>query len=138
MKAYIVKLTDADNDTTLKLVDQETWDWINLRISGQPKPKQIKNFLGFTKTQTTNRWDDSLCPPSIRERIKKNYLDFDGIWISAGSWENDRAIYAPVLEDDENFYADYANTKTTFDMLRKAEAKGYEVDLDEEYQGVMY
>jgi len=110
-KAYIVKLIDGDNDTIMKLVDQETWNWINLDKSGQPTPTKVKKFKFFA-TATGGRWDDKLCPDSIRERIKNdtelNNCIFDGVWITEGTWNNDRAILAPALEDNNE---DFKNRK---------------------------
>ena len=142
-RAFIVKLNDIDNDTLLKLVDQQTWDWINLHKSGKPEEK-----IGFFKKPIV-QWDDLLCPKEIRDRIEKNYFKsglgslekesaFKGVLITIGSWENDRAILAPYLEDCDDFICDGANTKATLDMIEAAKKRGYDVELVNEYTGVMY
>jgi len=140
-KAYIVKLIDAEGDITFKLVDQETWDWIHSDVE-KPEPK-IKSFLGFSSTHDVGSWNDKSCPQSIRDRIEKNcekdIIDFDGVEISAGSPYNDRAIQAPILEDDcDNYEAWYAKTKDITRIIKNARANGYKVDINNEYEGVMY
>jgi len=140
-KAYIVKLTDGGNDTTIKLVDQETWDWINLNDPGKPKnnTKVVKKFGMFSKNVEENRWDDQLCPDNIRNRINKmcNYND-NKIMLSAGSWDNDRAILAPILEDDYKYEISFYRTKDLLNLIKLATDNGYDVDEDEEYDGYMY
>jgi len=140
-KAYIVKLIDADGDTLYKLVDQETWDWIYSDVE-KPEPK-IKSFLGFSRTHDVGSWDDKSCPQSIRDRIEKNCdlnsCDFDGVEITAGSPYNDRAIQAPVLDDNyDDYEAWYAKTKDITRILKNARSNDYQVDIDNEYEGVMY
>jgi len=142
-KAYIVKLIDGDNDTIMKLVDQETWDWIMANKSGQPAETKITKFKFFTTGKISSRWNDTLCPDSIRERIKReqesNDSDFDGVWITQGSWRNDRAILAPVLEDNySDFSCYYTTTSEVIKMINTAKEKEYDVDMENEYQGVMY
>lgn len=134
-KAYIVKLSDMDNDILTKFVDQETWDWVNLRDSGRPNSK-------------TYSWEDTLCPSSVVESIRKYRLlndpdpdpeDGDDIkvFISSGSWENDRAIMAPPLGGTLDFEF-YGNTKTLLKKIKEAKSMGYEVDLENEYSGLIY
>ena len=106
------------------------------------EPK-IKSFLGFSSAHDVSSWDDKSCPQSIRDRIEKyseeNNLDFDGVEISAGSPYNDRAIQAPTLEDDyDNYEAWYAKTKDITRIIKNARANGYKVDINNEYEGVMY
>ena len=141
-KAYIVKLIDADSDTLFKLVDQETWDWIHSDFE-KPEPKKVKNFIGFTHNQEINSWDDTSCPQSIRDRIEKNCekdnLDFDGVEISDGSPYNDRAIQAPTLEDNSDDYEKwYAKRKDITRIIKNARANGYQVDINNEFEGVMH
>ena len=52
--------------------------------------------------------------------------------------DNDRAIFAPPLEDDPTFEQWYAKSKTIREMLKIAKQRGYDVDIDNEYNGVMY
>lgn len=127
-KAFIIKLTDGDGDLTFKLVDEETWNWVNNPKFDEPKIKR------------NGYWDDLLCPSNVRTRIENEHIKygakFDGVWI--GSFpDNDRAILAPPLEDNEKFANPYSTTAIIFKMIKSAENLGYVVDLDE-YSGVMY
>ncbi len=135
-KAYFVILVDGGGDTTVKLVDQETWDWINNPDKGREETFQEKTAFFSRKKQPPTRWDDNICPESIRNRIEKERGTPD-VFLTQGSWKNDRVILAPHLEDDIEFYRG-GSTKERFEMFNEAEKRGYEVDLDNEYEGGMY
>ena len=140
IKAYIVRLTDGGNDTTIKLVDQETYDWIMLNDPGKPENNTttIKKFGIFNSEVENNTWDDRLCPDNIRARIcKMNGPSFMKVMLTSGSWDNDRAILAPILEDDYKFECG-GSTSELLKLIALAEKSGYEVDTENEYIGYMY
>lgn len=143
-KAYIVKLKDADNRAyhlTYKLVDQETWDWIMNPSTGEPKNKNKSNIFN-------EMWDDPFCPDSIRDRIgdKTDFrLNPKEVLISGFienghlNVSNDRAVLAPPLEDDYDVFEHYyATSKIIKEMLKIAKQRGYDVDLNNQYLGIMY
>jgi len=141
--AHIVKLTDNDGDLQFKLVDQDTWNWIIMENSGIPEPTKRIIFSNFFTGKIVSRWEDKLCPDSIRERIKTKYLEnydsFDGVFITYGSWDNDRALLAPPLEDNYDLFCrDYSRTIDIINMIENAKAKGYNVEFEHEYVGLMY
>ena len=139
-KAYIVKLTDGSNDITVKLIDQETWDWIMLNDPGKPEnnTKIIKKFGIFNSEVENSSWDDRLCPDNIRARIYKiNTPYMKEIRLTSGSWDNDRAILAPMLEDDYKFEC-RGSTSELLKLIDLAKTCGYDVDTEDEYIGVMY
>lgn len=93
MNYYMITLT-GQGDTYVKIVDQETWDWVTSKEDGKVNPLD-------------SSWDDAMCPLSIRtkmwEEAKKDSLVYENIpdkpedfpvHISIGSWDNDRAIMA--------------------------------------------
>jgi hypothetical protein len=146
-KVYLVKLVDQDNDIITKVVDQETWDWINLRDSGR------KPFSGLGKGESY--YKDILCPESVEEKIKmyeeteqrmmeKTFNQspqpfvFEGVFLSIGSFENDRAMKAPPLDGNPKFSDVGSTTKHTLNLIKTLENLGYELDLDHEYSGLIY
>ena len=143
-KAYLVKLVDMDDGPTVKVVDQEVWDWINLRSNGRdPKSKK-------------SSFEDTLCTDAIKEKIRKfqesehdefesrfnptnpSPFKFRGVFLSVGSWENDRAIFAPPLDNNSDFNCVGNTTKHTLELIKKLESMGYELDLENEYNGLIY
>lgn len=120
MEVYLIKLTDGGGDTDYKIVDQETWDWINSNNMGQPSNIKKGDVL----------WVDQLVPKSQLELMKKEYLEDDfEPEISIGSWTNDRAILARSVRP----YGTYSSVKDVMNALRK-----HGDELVDEYEGCLY
>jgi|HubBroStandDraft_3_1064219.scaffolds.fasta_scaffold192108_2 hypothetical protein len=114
MNVYIVSL-DGGGDLFVKIVNGETYNWITSDDPGRPAE------CGDTS------WEDQLVPRSQIEKLKQgnNYP----LYITSGSWENDRAIHARSADG----YGDY---DTIRDALRAINNKGDE--LIDEYHGCFY
>lgn len=86
MDAYVVILREIGGEKTIKFIDKETWDWIH-----SPCPK-------FTQGSAYD-----VVPMNVLNRIKANCPDDDygpnddSVLITIGSYENNRAIYAPSI-----------------------------------------
>jgi hypothetical protein len=74
---YVLHLS-GQGDTYIKLVDQETWDWI-FNPWNPPDP-------------AASSYDDSTVPPAVLKRMKDMGDEFVLPNITRGSYENDRAL----------------------------------------------
>jgi len=106
-KYYLIFL-QGQGDTQVKVVDQETWDWI---FSGYnpPDPHPGKNS-----------YEDKTCPPAILERYKKaNGEDAEEPFpcVSVGSTDNDRALYAPGIYFGKRHLEDYTSLSEATDDI---------------------
>ena len=107
-EVYIIHLDGED--TYVKLVDKETFDWLS-SDPGRPEGK--------------SSWVDPNVPPAVLARIKK--VHGDEVRITSGSWENDRAIFAEAV------YGNCDSLKEAFELVRR---KNYKV-MDT-FEGCMY
>lgn len=118
MNVYIVYLS-GNGDVDIKVVDKETYDWINNNEKGLPPGK--KNPSG---------WKDSLVPQSQLVLMKEqDGNDFEHPIVTSGSYQNDRALYAVSTRG----YTTYSNLKKAMDGITE---KG-DV-LIETYSGLIY
>ncbi len=109
-KLYLVAL-DGGGDLQVTLVTQAVWDWIDLPF-GSP--------------------DSSYCeavPPAVLEEAKRHgtesYFKDGTMRITVGSYDNDRALFAPGRQfDDVEDAHEYA--------------KENKVDIVDTYEGFIY
>lgn len=131
-KVYLVIL-EGGGDMYIKVVDQETFDWICSDDMGCPE--------GFDPMEENSySWNDQLVPASQiakmqalhKEHFKKGWCfteEFDGVSLSRGSWDNDRAIHAVPADG----YDDYTTVKEALQAIKK-----HGDEMEDEYQGCMY
>lgn len=108
MKVYLITLT-GQGDTDVRVVDQETWDWVTSNDPGQAHGEAGKSG-----------WVDTLVPAS---QIKKQKADKYGskVHLTSGSWQNDRMMAAYPADGYENYDA-------LRDALKAVKAKGDEIE----------
>ena len=114
---YLLVLV-GQSDTIVKLVDQETWDWIHV----DP---------GFTDGVTYETLDVT---PEMEKRILAYFKvdTLEDFSVTIGSWENDKALFAPpVIIDDVEM--EFGNMAAAFNTLKD---KG--IDILGSYQGHVY
>lgn len=130
MKVYIV-LLEGGGDIYIKVVDEETFNWICSDDPGQP-----------ADYDDDTSWVDQIVPAAELARQKVAWEEhealwhvngkgakFEGIRLSRGSWENDRAIFAlPAVG--------YNQYDTIKEAMRAIKDHGDE--FEDEYQGCMY
>ena len=134
MKVYLVTLSGG-GDTFRKIVDEETFNWICSDDPGKPQGTDENAYS----------WIDQLIPASQLAKMKatheeyskrcllsggKNHDFFAGLYLSSGSWENDRAIAARAAD---GYLDDYFSTKEVMKAI-----KDHGDELEEEYDGYMY
>ena len=130
MKMYLIILSGG-GDIYIKVVDQETFDWICSDDMGQPA-----DFDDDTS------WVDQIVPaPQLaRQKVAWEAYEakwhihgegavFEGVRLTRGSWDNDRAIAA--------LPADGYKTYQSVTEATRAIQKHGDV-LEDEYQGYMY
>lgn len=119
---YVLVLS-GPKDHEYKVVTKEVWDWI---LSGDP---------GRPEGNTEHTWKDQTVSPTLLKQIRK-YMGIsqadidsgdeeDGVCLSSGSWENDRALQAPC---------------TMFDSLRELVqwTKKHRHKIIDTYEGCIY
>lgn len=129
-KLYLISL-QGSGYTEVKVVDEETWNWIMSENKGLPH-----NY------DNSGPWKDTIIPESIKLKIWNNLdnsekLDFKsydefGVYLSRGSWQNDRALIAPAIEVD--------NKKLLFFSLKDFvnNINKENIEILEEYEGYIY
>jgi len=119
MNVYLVTL-EGGGDRYIKVVDQETYDWITSDDMGRPEGED-----------NSSSWEDQLVPASQIAKMKKQRgEDYEPVSITSGSWDNDRAIAALSADGYDD---DYDSIK---EALRDIKKKGDE--MEDEYHGCMY
>jgi hypothetical protein len=91
VKLYLITLAGG-GDIDLKLVDQETWDWIQ------------NSDTGNADSPDETCWTDRACPETVKRRIyeKERTTEPYEEWaeenpmLTIGSWQNDRMLLAPA------------------------------------------
>lgn len=118
-KVYRVILREYDGDECVSYVDQDQWEWINSEDDGRPSGNE------------GNSWLDQTVPQSLIEMWHTVHdVPYEGVTLTSGSWENDRAIHAIGVPVDESSIDPHA--------IRESLAKlGYDLQ-EEEYVGYMY
>jgi hypothetical protein len=118
LKVYLIILTDQ-GDTKIKVVDQETWDWINSDDLGR-----------HPNLEGASSWTDLLVPQS---QLKKILDDNNGYHphLTIGSWQNDRAMWSCNADGYVEGY--YGSVE---DAMEAIEKNGHE--LTDEYHGSIY
>lgn len=122
---YLLVLTEIGGDLEVKVIDEETWAWI-FGPSGKPHPEDVS-------------WEDPFVPKRQQDLIAKSDEalsgddDTDGlagvVWVTSGSYENDRAIFAHPAEG-------YGICFSIEEMQRAVAAKGD--TILEEWHGMIY
>ena len=120
-KVYLVILSGG-GDTYIKVVDQETFDWICSDDMGLPENYDPMNG---------GSWEDQLVPVSQVAKMKMEQEEYEcyPLTITRGSWDNDRAIAACPADEYDSY--------DTVTEATKAIQKHGDV-LEDEYQGCMY
>lgn len=100
-KVYLVVLSGG-GDTYIKIVDEETWNWITSDDMGQAPADEDESS-----------WEDQIVPPSQIAKMKANHEKYTKKWgvndqfyplqITSGSWENDRALAAMPADGYDNY-----------------------------------
>ena len=117
MKVYLIVLT-GQGDTFIKVVDEETFEWIVSDDLGQPKGEE-----------DASSWEDQLVPASQIEKIKEEEGEYDPLRITIGSYDNDRALAAKPCGDYDTYYSIKEAMKAI---------KSHGDELEDEYQGYIY
>lgn len=118
-KVYLVTL-EGGGDLYVKVVDQETFDWITSDDPGIPEAESDDDD-GVTL------WEDQTVPPSQVAKLKA--IGDYPVEITSGSWENDRAIAAQPADG----YDTYDTVAEALKAIRRNKA-----ELEDEYHGGMY
>ncbi len=115
MNVYLLVLT-GQGDTEIRVVDQETWDWI-FGPSGQPEGE--------------SGWEDPHVPAYQRRKSREEEGEENDFYLTSGSWQNDRALHAYSSEryDAETFDG-------IKDVLKVIKKKGD--TIAEEFHGCIY
>lgn len=119
LKMYLIILT-GQGDTEIKIVDQETWDWITSADNGR-NPNLPENTLS---------WDDLLVPQSQLKKILDNSEGYHP-HLTKGSWENDRAMWACNADGYSEGYYDSVK-----DAMKAIKKNGHK--FEDEYYGCIY
>ena len=113
-KLYLISLS-GQGDHQLTLVDEETWNWI-----GSAWP--------FKRGSTGG------ADPSIPANVKARLDPIDGdVYITSGSWENDRAIRAPTALFNGQPTPMFFSVKEMNRFVRDND-----IEIVEEYDGCIY
>jgi len=112
---YLISL-EGQGDETKTLVDQETWDWIH-----SPRPTFVNHSAREMET----------LPASVREALEEDE-HFDGVFVTSGTCENDRAIAAPGVKLG-GVRASFGST-----MRLLAFVRANDIDIVDEYHGCIY
>ena len=120
--AYLLILT-GQGDTEIKVVDEETYNWIVSTELGKSEQDKGKLY-----------WNDISCPPEVRKAIIETEEEGEGFSISIGinSYSNDRALFAPCIKVNGN----EMRFSTVVDVYNWAVRNGY--TIIDEYQGYIY
>lgn len=116
MKVYCVEL-EGQGDKEIKLVSKEVFDWINSRDLGRPDGC------------SDSGWIDQTAPQEVKDYHTKN----DGeVYITIGSWNNDRALLAPATTIN-GIEACFWSTKELVDFC-----KSQDCDIEDTFEGCIY
>ena len=116
MKVYCIEL-EGQGDKEIKLVSKEVFNWINSRNLGRPDGC---NDSG---------WIDQIAPQEVKDYQAKN----DGeVYITIGSYDNDRALLAPPLTIGE-VEAIFFHTRELVDFC-----KSHDCDIIDTFEGCIY
>ena len=117
-KLYMLTLS-GQGDTEVKLVDKETWDWINEAPS---------YFKGKSRQTSVHQ-----CPASILERIRKAQEDPEYVpCITIGSPDNDAALLSPAVEIDGE-EASFFSMAAAMKFIRT-----HDIEIEDSYEGCIY
>lgn len=116
MKVYCIDL-EGQGDKEIKLVSKEVFDWINSSNLGRPENCEDSG------------WIDQTAPQEVKDYQAKN----DGkVYITIGSWGNDRALLANPLVIN-GIEAAFWNTKELVDFC-----KNQDCDIEDSFEGYIY
>ncbi len=119
MNVYLIVL-EGGGDVDIKVVDQETYDWITSDDLGQPPGSEEETM-----------WEDQSVPASQLAKMKsKEGEHYQPPMITSGSWDNDRAIHCCAAD---GYDTEYDSIKEALKDIRK---KGDE--MEDEYHGGIY
>ncbi len=124
-KVYILDLRAMDGDIELKIVDKEVWDWVNNPETGQ----------GNLPDDNDACWIDQLAPQQVQDYQKEECGDddYEGITVSSGSMENDRALLAGPIKIDGKRLGVCFDRKELRDACQR-----YNLEIIDEYNGFIY
>lgn len=124
MNIYLLVLS-GQGDTDVKPVDEEAYNWITSEDLGRPET--------FEEDEDEHGWYDRIVPASQLELLQKDADKFGGeverVYITIGSYDNDRALFAKPVEG-------YATHDSVADAIKEITAKGD--TLVDSYEGCIY
>lgn len=118
--AYLIHLTSGDGDTTLTLVNHETWSWFMERIDS---PDEV--FAEPPEEQVVGVMASNECSRKEAINLLNGYED-------SGSLDNDIALLMVPSKFDGEIYAD-DTISGLFAFVTK-----HKLTLTDEYNGFMY
>lgn len=138
---YIIELS-GQGDREIKFVSEEAYNWIVDTPSGQPTPREVgPSIFGNSRTESVTSWDDPHVPESVENDIIVWYQGdtYDGVWLSSGSWVNDRALAAPPYKGEEKYFLFNPSEKERFDLITEIKNdSALDINLEDGYQGYIY
>lgn len=96
----IVALREYKNENNYFIVDDDTINWILSTESGRPDGGTTSQLLS---DQGGSSWIDQCVPKSVAAQLVEAYREkdgtttFEGVTLTSGSWQNDRALYAESI-----------------------------------------
>lgn len=112
-------LLEGQGDLVVTVVDKETFDWVTSDDLGR-RPEDA----GRT------HWDDQLVPASQIAKMKADEGEaYQPVWITIGSWDNDRALAAKPADG----YKQYSRVTDAMKAIKKRGDK-----LVDEFAGCIY
>jgi len=119
-KVFLVML-EGGGDRYIKIVDEETFNWICSDDEGRPEGKEDALC-----------WPDQCVPESQLQKMRTLFdsdEDFHLPDVTTGSLDNDRAIHAQPADG----YDEYDTIKEAMAAIKENGDK-----LEDEYEGYMY
>lgn len=105
-KMFLISLS-GQGDVDLKLVTKEVWDWILTPFNGKSS--------GYSE----------VVPKEVQDEMIKHNGSVDEVFVSIGSYENDRALQAPGIS--------FWGHKELIEYV-----KNNNIEIVEEFEGYIY
>ncbi|MGX1266718.1 hypothetical protein RKD55_004662 [Rossellomorea marisflavi] len=128
MQAYVITLI-GQGDTDVKIVDQETYEWI------------VSADLG--RKGNESGWQDKTCPLTVRKAVwdemslreQKHYGQMSNFYpdITIGSPNNDRALFVCALKDKSGKELSFWDIEAYTTYIAK-----HNVEILDSYEGYIY
>ena len=116
-KLYMLTLS-GQGDTHVKLIDEESWNWIDSAEKLKFEKGKFSGYLPF--------------PPAIRARLDTPDDYPNGAYITSGSAYNDAALQCPAVEINGE-EADFFQLKDAMTFIRK-----HDVEIVDSFEGCIY